>query len=304
MGRWYDNASLAAPSVTDVNALWTIFERVGPFNPPVTLTMARFRVNTAVPNTRYRLAVYDDVAGVPTNLLAQTSPFLVVDNTTYEVNLNSAVTVEDGLVWVARQFDTSAIVREAASEAANNYIDTTSGGYAAGFPAVAVAAPYVEDEAWMGVFDVAKVAGLPQGCYKVEYSLDGAIWIDISGFTNSVRMPRRSRRFSEIQPQSTDVPIVAMGKRAAERATIMIMYTENDAAAFNVLRQRFENNTLLMMRWTPAGGAFGDYTFTTDTVYSYIVDMETPGADSSSSAEPLTAVFTVITQEVTQGTVP
>jgi len=305
MGTWYDVGGRLATSKQDINQTWTFFMRC-PIQPPITASMLRFRVVTAPAGARYRLGIYSDVASLPSALLAQTADFAVaVGAAQYEIALAGSVVLTTDYVWIARQVNnnTSFINETGSDDPSVIRTDRLTGGYAAGFPAVVGALNSDAEAAWCGLFTEAHVTANPQGCYFIEYSTDNINWVDVSGFANSIRTPRRSRRFSETQPQATDTPIVSMGKRIAERVTIEVLYTEADGMVFNALRQRFENNELLMLRWAPTGGAVGDYNFTTDATYSYIVDMEVPGANARNSAEPLIATFTVITQDVTQGVV-
>lgn len=98
---------------------------------------------------------------------------------------------------------------------------------------------------------------------KIELSDDsGDTWTDISGFTNSISVDGGERATSEYFTATGDIPIVTSGKRGLIEITTKCVYTEDAAnAPYIMVHEANEAQDPLMIRWSPKGGAVGDFQF-------------------------------------------
>lgn len=98
---------------------------------------------------------------------------------------------------------------------------------------------------------------------KIELSDDsGDNWTDISGFTNSISVDGGERATSEYFTATGDIPIVTSGKRGLIEITTKCVYTEDAAnAPYIMVHEANEAQDPLMIRWSPKGGAVGDFRF-------------------------------------------
>lgn len=99
---------------------------------------------------------------------------------------------------------------------------------------------------------------------KIELTDDaGVSWTDISGFTNSIAVDGGERATAEFFTATGDIPIVTAGKRGLLEITAKCVYTEDTAnAPFIMVHESSETQTPLQIRWSPKGGAIGDFRFT------------------------------------------
>lgn len=99
---------------------------------------------------------------------------------------------------------------------------------------------------------------------KIELSDNAGVdWRDVSGFTNAVSVDGGERSTAEFFTADGGVPIITAGKRAALEITIKAVYTEDATyAPFIMAQNAYDNHTPLMVRWSPKGGAIGDFRFT------------------------------------------
>ena len=137
---------------------------------------------------------------------------------------------------------------------------------------------------------------------KVEVSLDGADWTDISGHEQSVDAPAQKRISGEGYTHDGDTALIAGGKREPVEVTVNIVYTEEAADAFEVARALFEadDGTAMYVKWSPAGGSGGDAEYSTGA--GEIVSFMYPPTDAS-SGDPIMTAFTVKCAALTQSTV-
>jgi len=104
------------------------------------------------------------------------------------------------------------------------------------------------------------------GAAKIEISTNGSDWTDISGHAQYVGAPPVARRTGEGYTFEGEYPIVKVGKRESIQIPVRIIYTEEAADAFEVVRAQFEaaGGGTFYLQWSPGGGDGGDFSFTTD----------------------------------------
>jgi hypothetical protein len=134
----------------------------------------------------------------------------------------------------------------------------------------------------------------------VDISEDGAVWVPISGFTNSVAVEGGDRATSEFFTLDGDTPIVTKGKRGLINVTISALYTEVADEPYDVVSGVVEANGNLYVRWAPKGNTNGNNRFTTSK--GIIVSPVFPtGAADSADAVPLE--FTVRVGAITKAVI-
>lgn len=99
---------------------------------------------------------------------------------------------------------------------------------------------------------------------KIEMSPDNAVWTNVSGFANSVSIEGGERMVGEFFTFEGDTPILTPGKRGSFDLTTKVVYTEGVSDPYEVFRAAYEAGTDLYIRWSPKGGAVGQFMFTTD----------------------------------------
>lgn len=96
---------------------------------------------------------------------------------------------------------------------------------------------------------------------KIEISTNGTAWTDIGGFANEVQLSGGDRAIVETPTFTGGTMILTAGKLAALTITIPCIYTEGVAEPFEVYRAAYEAGTPFYARWSPAGGASGDFQY-------------------------------------------
>jgi len=135
---------------------------------------------------------------------------------------------------------------------------------------------------------------VPQACQKVEISTDVFVahTLDISGETMSVAGVEQSRVTGEVYTFDGDTAIVKGGKRQPMDVTFAIVYTEDAAEAYEIIRAVFETagcDCTLSVRWSPAGGSVGDKQLTMTGILSNFIYP----AGEASAGNPIAAGFTI-----------
>jgi hypothetical protein len=98
---------------------------------------------------------------------------------------------------------------------------------------------------------------------KIEISTNGSVWDDASGFANMISISGGDRLTAETFTADGEYPIVTTSKRSSMDVTMRCVYTEGGSDPYETLRQAYENGTDLYIRWSPKGGASGDFQYTT-----------------------------------------
>lgn len=132
-------------------------------------------------------------------------------------------------------------------------------------------------------------------CGLLEISLDGecAVYTDISGESQSVEGTEQTRISGEGYTFSGDTAIIKGGKREPMELVFVIMYTEEDAEAYEIVRESFESagcGVTTCVRWSPRGGNAGDEIITTGS--GVLTSFTYPPMDATAGG-PILAGFTV-----------
>lgn len=128
---------------------------------------------------------------------------------------------------------------------------------------------------------------------KIELSDDAGVnWRDVSGFSNSVEVDGGERSVAEFFTVDGDTPILTAGKRALLEITLKAVYTEDASNApfiMGLTAYVTAGNTLLM-RWSPKGGAIGQFRYLTSTAICS-APVYPAGAADSGDAIPVELVL-------------
>ena len=135
---------------------------------------------------------------------------------------------------------------------------------------------------------------------KVEISTNGTTWTDISGFANELSLGGGDRQLAETFTADGDTPILTAGKRGALDVGVKALYTEGTSDPFEVVRAAYENGTSLYVRWSPKGGASGNFQYVTDA--GYVSGAPYP-VGNAGSADAVPLAFTVKVPKVTKSVV-
>lgn len=134
---------------------------------------------------------------------------------------------------------------------------------------------------------------------KTELSVNGTAWTDISSFVTALELSGGDRSIAEAFVADSDTPVLTAGKRASLTITIHLEYTEGASDPFEVMRPVYEGGGTYYVRWSPRGGATGQFQFTSDA--GYIVSPFYPVGDVS-AADAVLAAIVLQTPKVTKGT--
>lgn len=134
---------------------------------------------------------------------------------------------------------------------------------------------------------------------KLEYSLNGSSYDEISGEANSVAVSGGERQTGEAYTFEGDVAIITKGKRQPQDVSVNLIYTETAGNPYEDLRTAYEAGNNIWVRWSPAGGNSGDKTYTaTGPITSC-----PPPVGESGSPDAVLITFVVRTPEVVDGVV-
>ena len=141
-------------------------------------------------------------------------------------------------------------------------------------------------------------------CGKIEISTsaDCAAPTDISGSVQSVSVAGQARMSGEVYTFDGDYAIIRTGKREPLELTFNIVYTDDNAEAFEIARGVFETidcDSEICVIWSPAGGAVGDQEFTAS---GYLINFMYPPMDAS-SGDPIMCDFVIKAAKVTASVV-
>lgn len=135
---------------------------------------------------------------------------------------------------------------------------------------------------------------------KVEISTNGTVWTDISGFANAVSVDGGERATEENPTFDGDTPILTAGKRGMLEVKVKIVYTEGVSDPQEVVRAAYEAASALYVRWSPKGGASGNFMYTSDS--GIVTSHPYPGGEAGDAAAVATE-FTLATPKVTKSAV-
>lgn len=146
--------------------------------------------------------------------------------------------------------------------------------------------------------------------YKIEVSVNGSSWTNISGMAADVKTSGGEQLTGEQQTAENQAPVVvASNKTAAVKVDVNILYTETAGEAFQVVWSRYESSTkTIWLRWSPKGGATGDERYVASNnagtaVACPIVTCLPPDVDAN-SGDPAMAMFSILAPRLVQEVVP
>jgi len=99
------------------------------------------------------------------------------------------------------------------------------------------------------------------GCGMVEISTDNASWTDISGVANTVTDNEQNKIHGEAYTLEGDGALIGAGKKEPLEVNVQIVYTENDAEGYEILREHWDQegcDNPIWLRFSPQGGDAGD----------------------------------------------
>jgi len=135
---------------------------------------------------------------------------------------------------------------------------------------------------------------------KVETSVNGSAWTDISGFGNSIEIDGGKRETEDTHTFDGDTPILTAGKRGSLTVKVKIVYTEGASDPQETVRAAYEAASPLYVRWSPKGGASTQFQYTTS---AGIVTTEPYPGGESGSAEAVMTEFELACASVTKSVV-
>ena len=141
------------------------------------------------------------------------------------------------------------------------------------------------------------------GCNKLEISDDCLAFTDVSGHSNQVNPGDATRQSGETYTFDGDTAIITGGKREPIEIEVRAVYTEELLDAWYVVKELFETACAegkICVRWSPAGGAGGDFQYTTPL--SVITSFQYPTAQAD-DANPILFSFKIKTPYITQSAV-
>jgi len=97
---------------------------------------------------------------------------------------------------------------------------------------------------------------------KIEGSVNGTTWTDISGFANSISPDGGDRDVGEEYTFDGDTPIVTFGKRKSLKLKVKVLYTEGASDPFETARAAYEANSAYYIRYSPNGQSTGTFLLT------------------------------------------
>jgi len=135
---------------------------------------------------------------------------------------------------------------------------------------------------------------------KVERSTNGSVWTDIRADAAMIRVSGGERKMGKFFNFSLDYPVLTRGKRDSLQVASRSIYSEGAADTFEVARAAYENGTDFYLRWSPEGGAIGDFLFT--MAAGTITNPPYPGGEAE-SADPVTFEMNVETALITKSVI-
>ena len=138
-----------------------------------------------------------------------------------------------------------------------------------------------------------------QACAKIEIQpgCTGTKY-DISGETNLVTFPKEVLTTGSVAVFDDDTHVISSGKRPPITATASIVYTENAAEAWELVRdvwQSTECEKVMCLYATPAGGTLGDMEISVgDATHKALLVGFSPPTLNAGAGEPAIAEFDVM----------
>ncbi len=134
---------------------------------------------------------------------------------------------------------------------------------------------------------------------KVEFSVNGSSWTDISGSANAVDPGEQTGQSGEAYTfTGQDAAAITAGKSEPIEIDVKIVYTETAGEAFEVVRAQFQVlGRAGYLRWSPKGGSSTQFMYTTGA--GVLTGLKWPPADAE-DAKPIMAGFKIKVAAITK----
>ena len=139
--------------------------------------------------------------------------------------------------------------------------------------------------------------GVPLPCGYIGISADCVTYVDISGYAQSVTPSEQTRITGEAYTFSGDTAIFEAGPRQPVSVAVSIVYTEDDAGAFDRLEAIFDAVDCpaeMCLRWMPRGDTAGYQEY---TITGHLTGFQYPPMDAAAGG-PIVCTFTVMGPEI------
>lgn len=132
-------------------------------------------------------------------------------------------------------------------------------------------------------------AGISMQATKVESSVDGTNWTDITGFSNNISWDGGERQTENTPTFGTDTHIITKGTRTPTTVTLKSVYTEGASDPTIVADAAYRAGTAYYLRWSPKGATSGTRLYTST---AGVVKKST--AASGESGSPATVMVEIV----------
>ena len=135
---------------------------------------------------------------------------------------------------------------------------------------------------------------------KIEVSTNNTTWTNITGQANAISVDGGERMTEDLFYFGQDTGEIVTGPREPLEVTVKVVYLESATGAFETVRQAYEAGSSLYVRWSPQGGAAGNFQFATDA--GVVTSFGYPTGEAG-SADPLMCEFTLRTPKITKSVI-
>lgn len=136
--------------------------------------------------------------------------------------------------------------------------------------------------------------------FSVEVSTNGSVWTDIGGHATTVEVDGGERKVGKGFTFVGDTPILFRGKRDSIQLKVRSLYSEGASDVFEIVRNAYDTNSDLYLRWSPQGGQSGEFMFTSST--GIVKECPYPSGDAESE-DPVFFDFTLEVLSVSKSVV-
>lgn len=137
---------------------------------------------------------------------------------------------------------------------------------------------------------------------QVEIKIAAGAWTDIGGVHTKIEVDGGERKSGEAFTQVGDTPVLTKGKREKYTVKCSVVYTEGASEPWKLLWDAHKDGELVQVRWSPKGGASGDYQFSTATVGNVLKNV-TPPVGEAGSGDPVLSEFSLETPDITDAAI-
>jgi hypothetical protein len=137
---------------------------------------------------------------------------------------------------------------------------------------------------------------------KVEIKISSGSWTDIGGENTKIEVDGGERKSGEAFTQTGDTPVLTKGKTEKYTVKGSILYTEGVSTPWKLLYDAKRSGSEVQVRWSPKGGATGDYQFSSSTSGNVLKNVSLPVGEAG-SADPILSEFTLETPDITEAAI-